>query len=87
MQEKSSQPVKLFYCYAREDQLLHNELHKYLAVLRYAGLITDWYDGEIIPGASWEEEIKAHLDAADVILLLISPDFLASDYCYSIELK
>lgn len=87
MEERSSQPVKLFYCYARKDQLLRNELDKHLATLRHADRITDWYDGKIIPGTSWPEEIKAQLDAADLILLLISPDFLASDYCYSIESK
>src|SRR5216684_4902962 len=81
-----SRAIELFYCYARKDQALRDDLHTHLAGLRRSGLITTWYDGKISPGTPWEKEIETHLDMAQVILLLVSPDFLSSDYCYSKEM-
>ena len=46
-----------------------------------------WHDRNISAGTEWEREINKHLNEADIILLLISPDFIASDYCYSKEMK
>jgi TIR domain len=86
MKSNSSQPLSVFYCYAREDRALRDELDKHLADLRRSGLIKAWYDGEILPGASWEKEIETHLKTAHVILLLVSADFIHSDYCYSKEM-
>ena len=80
-------PTTLFYAYAREDETLRNKLNSHLALLRQQGLIEEWYDREIPVGSLWEEEIDAHLKAARIILLLISPSFLASAYCYSIEMQ
>jgi tetratricopeptide (TPR) repeat protein len=80
------QPLKLFYSYAREDEELRDELEKHLAVLKRDGAISEWHDRALIPGQEWDEEIKAQLDRADIILLLISPDFLASDYIHRVEL-
>src|SRR5258708_7676258 len=79
-------PIELFYCYARADQALRDNLDCHLAGLYRSGLITSWYDGQIIAGVAWEQEIEAHLNNAHVILLLISADFIASDYCYSKEM-
>ncbi|HEY1352325.1 MAG TPA: toll/interleukin-1 receptor domain-containing protein [Ktedonobacteraceae bacterium] len=62
-------------------------LDEHLAALRRQGLITSWHDGEIVAGTLWEKEIEAHLNAASIILLLISPAFIASDYCYSKEMQ
>ncbi|HEX3641013.1 MAG TPA: TIR domain-containing protein, partial [Ktedonobacteraceae bacterium] len=87
MEREPTQPLGLFYCYAREDHTLRDELDAHLATLHRTGLITAWYGGEIVPGTFWEEEIEAHLDSADIILLLISPAFIASDYCYGNEMK
>lgn len=80
-------PLQLFYCYAREDQGLRNELDKHLAGPRRSGLIISWHDGKIVPGTPWEQEIDIHLDASDIILLLVSPDFINSDYCYGKEMR
>jgi WD40 repeat protein len=85
--DESPPPLKLFYCYAREDLAFRNELDTHLAGLRRSGLITTWYDGEIVAGFSWEQEIENHLNAADIILLLVSPSFIKSDYCYSKEMQ
>lgn len=79
-------PVHLFYSYSHEDEQLRDELEKHLMVLKRRGIITDWYDRDIRAGDEWNREIDGHLNTADIILLLISADFLASDYCYSIEL-
>ena len=56
-------------------------------MLRRHGLITEWYDGDIDAGAEWREEITRQLEAADVILLLVSADFLASDFAYEEEMR
>jgi predicted helicase len=80
-------PTTLFYSYAHEDEALRSRLNSHLALLRQQGLIEEWYDREILGGSLWEEEINDHLKAARVILLLISPSFLASEYCYSIEMQ
>jgi len=87
MEKTSPQPLALFYCYARKDHILRDELDQHLAGLRRTDLITTWYDGEIRAGITWEAEIKTQLDTADVILLLVSSDFINSDYCYGIEMK
>ena len=50
-------------------------------------LILNWHDRRIIPSLDWKVEISDKLNSADIVLLLLSPDFLASDYCYEIEMK
>lgn len=77
----------VFYSYAHEDAALLEKLKKQLASLKRKGLICEWYDREISAGAEWNEEIARHLDAASVILLLISSDFIDSDYCNDVEVK
>jgi tetratricopeptide (TPR) repeat protein len=87
MPTEDIKPLKLFYCYARADKALRDELDLHLACLKHLDLITSWHDGEIPPGNLWEEEIDKQLKSAHLILLLITPDFIDSDYCYSIEMK
>lgn len=86
METGPSQPLELFYCYARRDRALCDELNIHLAGLRNSGLITTWYDGEVVPGTHREQEIETHLESAHLILLLVSPDFIASESCYSKEM-
>ncbi len=81
------QAAKLFYCYAHKDKPLQDQLAKQLASLERLGLIAGWSDRDISAGQQWQNEIDKRLDAADIILLLISPDFIASNYCYSVEVK
>src|SRR5690348_5930837 len=80
-------PLEVFISYSHEDSTLRNELAKHLSNLRKQDLISDWYDGDIIAGTEWEKQIIDQLNAAKIILLLISADFMASDFCYSIELR
>jgi hypothetical protein len=58
-----------------------------LKLLQRQGVIESWHDRQISAGTEWKGEIDTHLEAARVILLLVSADFLASDYCYAIEMK
>ncbi len=80
-------PAKIFCCYAREDEALLNKLRAHLRPLQREGLIELWHDRDISAGAEWDREISEHLNAAQVILLLVSPDFMNSDYCYGVEMK
>jgi len=72
--------VKIFYCYANEDKKLREELEKHLGILKRQELITDWSDRNIDAGKDWVKEIDSNLNTANIILLLISPDFVHSDY-------
>lgn len=78
---------KTVICYAREDQRFREELDRHLSNLKRQQLIISWSDKEIIPGAEWKREIDTRLNTADLILLLISADFISSEYCYSIEMQ
>ncbi|GHO73951.1 hypothetical protein KSD_17220 [Ktedonobacter sp. SOSP1-85] len=80
-------PTKIFFCYAREDEQLLKELKAHLRPLEREGLIDIWYDADISAGMEWEVAIKRELDSAQIILLLISSDFMDSEYCYSTEMK
>ncbi|HYT44631.1 MAG TPA: tetratricopeptide repeat protein [Methylomirabilota bacterium] len=79
--------VKIFYCYAHEDKKLRAELEKHLGILKQQKLITEWSDRDINAGAEWAKEVDSNLNTANIILLLISTDFVNSEYCYSIEMK
>ncbi len=79
--------IKIFYSYAHDDERLRKKLEKQLTALQQQSLIADWHDRMISAGTEWEHEIDAHLNEAEIILLLISTSFLASKYCYSIEMK
>lgn len=80
-------PVEIFCCYARKDQHYLEELKKHLNLLERRGLINLWHDRKILPGINWKSEIDKHLNTSNIILLLVSPDFMASDYCYGVELQ
>ena len=79
--------IKIYYCYAPADSALRDELEKHLSPLRRLRQITGWYNRDIQAGADWAHEIEMQLNTASIILLLVSPDFIHSDYCYSIEMQ
>ena len=86
MTDKSNK-IKLFYSYSHADEKLRNSLETHLSGLQRNNLITEWHDRKILPGQAFEGEIDKNITDSDIILLLISPDFIQSNYCYEIELK
>jgi hypothetical protein len=81
------EPIQVFISYSHQDEGLREELVVHLSNLRRQGIISAWHDRAIEAGTEWEAQIKEHLESAQVILLLISPPFMASAYCYDIEMQ
>ena len=79
--------TEVFYSYCHRDEDLRDELERHLSILKRSGVIQGWHDRQIGAGSEWAGRIHEHLNRAHVILLLISADFLASDYCYDVEMK
>jgi hypothetical protein len=86
-QGRPMQPVEVFLSYSHKDERLRDKLATHLSQLKHEGLITDWHDRKIGAGTEWAGQIDEHLNAARIILLLVSADFLASRYCYDVEMK
>lgn len=78
--------ANLFFSYSHADEALRDQLEKQLAMLRRQGVIETWHDRRIGAGEEWAAAIDQHVETDDIILLLVSPDFLASDYCYDKEM-
>jgi hypothetical protein len=83
----SQQAVEVFFSYAHRDGDLRDELAKHLRLLERQRIIAGWHDRRIPAGGEWAGEIDTHLQTARIILLLVSADFLASNYCYDIEVQ
>src|SRR5215471_1196252 len=87
MAVKPTRTIKIFYCYAHEDDALREQLARHLSPLRRLRYITAWFDRDIQAGTDWDHEIETHLDAASLILLLVSADFIYSNFCCSVEMQ
>src|SRR6266516_3461039 len=87
MSIEQRESVYVFFAYAPRDRSLRDKLEDHLSNLKYRGLITTWHDAEIKAGEEWLQQVDIYLNAARIILLLISSDFMASEYCYSLEMK
>jgi internalin A len=85
--EPKNKAMRLFYSYSHRDEQLRNELETHLKLLQRQGLIETWQDRKIEAGEEWKEKIDENLERADIILLLVSSDFIASDYCYEMEMS
>jgi hypothetical protein len=81
-----TQGITLFFSYSHQDEALRDELAKHLSLLERQGVLSSWHDRQIAPGSEWAGQIDHYLEQAQIILLLVSSDFLASNYCYDIEL-
>lgn len=79
--------ARVFFSYSHDDEQYRDQLEKHLASLKHQGLIESWHDRRILAGTDFGQEIDQQLERADVILLLISASFLASAYCYGIEMR
>ena len=82
----TSEPIDLFYSYAHKDEALRDELAAQLSILERKGVLRSWHDRRIEGGQDWNLQIDTHLKTADLILLLVSADFMNSDYIWGNEL-
>jgi hypothetical protein len=76
----------VFFSYSHKDEGLRDQLETHLAMLKRQGVISTWHDRRLMAGDEFNAGIARELERADIILLLVSPDFLASDYCYGVEM-
>src|SRR5262249_50357760 len=79
--------IEVFCSYSHKDEELRDQLEVHLVSLRRQNLISMWHDRKVRPGQEWKGQVDSHLETAQIVLLLISADFLASDYCYGVEMK
>jgi len=76
-----SSPLNLFYSYCHADNIQRNELDKHLTMLIRNEVILPWHDGKITAGSNWEENIIKNLNDADIVVFLITTNWLGSDAC------
>ncbi len=79
--------AKVFFSYSHADEALRDELEKQLAILKRQKIIEVWHDRRLSAGDEFDQVISDHIQNDDIILLLVSPDFLNSDYCYDKEME
>jgi len=85
--QQRENPIAILFSYTREDEALRDKIEKHLSTLKRNNRIICWHDRHIHAGNIWSLEIGTHLEVADIILFLVSSDFLASDYCNQVEVK
>ncbi|MET0650724.1 MAG: COR domain-containing protein [Pyrinomonadaceae bacterium] len=85
--ETITQAKAVFFSYSHKDEWLRDELETHLKLLQRQGIISTWHDRKLLPGGGWGDEIDSRLERAKIILLLVSSDFLASDYCWDKEVR
>lgn len=86
MNKIDNHKVEIYISYAQNDENLRIELENHLKVLETTNIISIWHYRKIIAGSEWRSEIDEHLRSSQIILLLISSDFIASEYCYGQEM-
>lgn len=79
--------IKIFLSYSHNDEKYRIEFDKHLTILKHQGIIETWHDRCILPGEEWSNQIDENLRNADIILLLISADYISSKYCYELEMQ
>lgn len=77
----------IFFSYSHRDESLRDELETHLKLLERKRIISTWHDRKILPGQEWDHEIDVRLERANIILMLISSDFMASQYCWDNEVS
>lgn len=80
-------PARVFISYSHADDTYRDELDKQLSILKRNGIVEVWHDRRLVAGEDWDHGIKSELERADIILLLVSSDFIASDYINDVEIK
>lgn len=84
---RGPKPIDVFFSYSHQDEPLRDELATHIKLLERSGIIRSWHDRRIGAGQDWKRAIDVNLERAEIILLLVSADFLASDYCFDVEMK
>lgn|SRR5574341_542913 len=79
--------IQIFFSYSHKDEKLMNKVRQQLIPFEREGILVKWYDREIRAGQEWNPAIKRRLLSSHIILLLVSPDFIESRYCYNLEMK
>jgi len=87
LQQVKSGPVSVFISYSHMDRDYREELEKHLSILKRLGVLTTWHDRQITAGEEWRGAIDENLRSARLILLLVSPGFMASEYCNDVEVR
>jgi internalin A len=85
--EMREEPVRVFISYSHKDERFRLKLEPHLKLIQRQGLIATWHDRLIKPGTEWKDLIDANLEQAKIVLLLVSADFMDSDYCWEIEMR
>ena len=83
---RDNEALKVFVSYSHVDEKLKDAVLRHLKPLERMNLITEWHDRKLLAGDTWGDEINRNLEEADIVLLLVSIDFINSKYCYDIEL-
>lgn len=78
--------MKAFFSYSHHDSKYLEAVHKHLSQVKRDGLITTWYDREILAGSRFSDEIVKELDSSQLFIAIVSPDFISSNYCYDVEM-
>lgn len=78
---------KVFISYSHKDEAHKDSLEEHLSMLKRNHVIDAWHDRKIIPGQDWSKEISENLEKSELILFLLSPSFLSSEYCFNVEMK
>jgi hypothetical protein len=85
--KNTSGALIIFISYASEDETLLDEFEKHLNLLQRQDIIKTLHRRKVLAGADWKQVLDQQIENASVILLLISADFMASNYRYSVEMK
>lgn len=83
---KNKDDISIFLSYSHIDEYYRDKLESHFVMLKRNGIITTWHDRKIIPGQDLNEEINKNLLSADIIILIVSVDFLNSEYCFEKEM-
>ncbi|MBO0930865.1 leucine-rich repeat domain-containing protein [Fibrella aquatilis] len=86
LNSQNTMPKRIFFSYAHADAQYRRELDVHFAALKRGQYVETWHDMEITPGEDWDKRIKDEIDRADLVLALISPDFMNSSYIWDQEL-
>lgn len=86
-QPSGNSPKKVFFSYSKPDRAYLDQLLKHMAVLRYQNKIDTLNDQEILPGEEWNAAARQQLLEADIILLLISSDYLATRHIWEVDIS